>query len=186
MSHMKSDLTEEDDSVDCDLMNSMASDALSIPRMDLFALGLYASILALIFREGSHEFVGNIGNSLYTNLGIQFLIGSMVATVWFYIHIRKIAARSSYKNKGVINDEELVTYSLASVALGSVIAVFLLLVGIIDGFSQDSLLITQLPVLFLPVALIIFLFDLLVLPRIAKKYYKSWKQPAVSELEEKD
>lgn len=166
----KRDAGREGDSVDRELMNSLALDALSVFRIDLFVVTLYASILALVFREGSQTFIMRIAGSLYTNIGFQFLLGSMLAAVLLYVRIRLVATRETYRNRGIVNDEKIMTYSLGATALGSVFSVFFLLVGVLDGLRVGGIPAIQVTALLLPLWLIVMLFDLLLLPKVVNHW----------------
>lgn len=179
--------------VDRGLMNSLASDSLSVFRIDLFVVTLYASILALIFREGSQAFIKRVASSVYTNIGLQFLLGSMLAAVLLYVRIRLVATRDTYRNRGVVNDEKLATYSLGAAALGSVLAVFLLLAGVLDGLGKGGVPALQVTALFFPLWLIIVLFDLLILPELirrwgqqASEYVGAWQRSLTDDAEFED
>ncbi|NUB91650.1 hypothetical protein HT576_11560 [Haloterrigena sp. SYSU A121-1] len=179
--------------VDRDLMNALATDALSVFRIDLFVVTLYASILALVFREGSETFILRIAGSLYTNFGFQFLLGSMLAAVLLYVQIRLVATRDTYRNRGIVNDEKMMTYSLGATALGSVLAVFLLLAGVLDGLSGGGVPAIQVTALFFQLWLIVVLFDSLALPvlvrrwgRQAREYMAAWRSSETDEINMED
>lgn len=176
-------------SVDRELMNALATDTLSVFRIDLFIVTLYASILALVFREGSETFILRIAGSFYTNIGFQFLLGSMLATVLLYIRIRLITTRDTYRNRGIVNDERLLTYEIGATALGSLLSVFLLLVGVLDGFNSGNIPSTQLPALFIPIWLILILFVLLTIPMLLRRwgqrvreYVATWRSSPTDEI----
>jgi hypothetical protein len=160
----------KNESVDRDLMNAYATDALSVFRIGLLTISLYATVMAILFRTVSTDFVTRIGNSLYTIIGIQLLLGSMLAAVGLYVEIRLKSTRKVYRNRGILNDERMLAYSLGATALGSVLAVVSLLAGLLDGFGTGGVPAIQVSALFFPIILIIVLFDLLVLPELMKRW----------------
>lgn len=165
--------TDAEDHVDGELFDSLAGDTLTVFKLVMTVLVLYGSILALVAREGSNEFVLRTLGSLYTNLGIQFLLGSSLAVGLLYGWIRMKIAHDDHRNTWIITDEEVATYALTSAVLGVVIAVFLLVAGILDGSGPGGIPITHFPVLLLPIILIVAIFDLLVLLQLFGRFSTS-------------
>lgn len=189
----ETDTAEGKQSVVRDLMNALATDALSVFRIDLFVVTLYASILALVFREGSETFVLRIVGSLYTNIGFQFLLGSMLAAVLLYLQIRLVATRDTYRNRGLVNDERMLTYEIGATALGSVVSVFLLLAGVLEGLGGGGIPAIQLTAFLFPLWLIVVLFDLLALPMLVRRwgrqtreYVAAWRGSPTDEIDVED
>lgn len=156
--------------VNTSLFDSLADDTLTVFKLIMTVLVLYGSILALLAREGSNEFVIRTLGSLYTNLGIQFLLGSLLAVGLLYGWLRVRLTYEEYPNKWLITDEQVATYALISTVLGTVLAVFLLVAGILDGASAEGIPVTQFPVLFFPIIFVIAIFDLLVLPHLLPRF----------------
>lgn len=175
---------EERDPVDRQLMNAQASEALSIFRIDLVVLALFASVIALIYRGETDGLLNDIFASVYTVLGITTIIGSMFAVVFVYVQIRLMSTRTYYKDSGVVRDEKMNTYSLGATAMGSVFAIFFMLLGVLEGVLGARIELSSTPVLFfLTVVPVIVIFDLLVFPEIVARYYGSAKAWAVALVE---
>lgn len=171
---------EKAQEVDREFLDSLADDTLTIIKIDLTLIAVYGSILAILLRTGSDQFVSRALESLYTIFGIQFLLGSILAVALIYVWVRVLMTRDTYKNKGKITDEEFASYAIGSGVVSSVMAVFLLLAGVIDGGAPGGIPIKQFPALFFVLFPVVVVFDLLVLPQLLVRAWR-WTRDRVRE-----
>lgn len=153
--------------VEDDFINSLSQDALSVIKVDLLIITLFLSVLGLIFRESTREYLIGVGNSVYTHLGFQLLIGSLLASAILYFRIRQVGAAEFYPDRGMLKDEKILSYSVAAAVLGSVLGVISLLIGILDGFGEGSPSLLDAAAPLVTLWLIMFLFVILTLPDLA-------------------
>lgn len=158
--------------IDREFLDSLTSDALSVFKLDLTLIAIYGSILALLTREGSDQFVMRTLGSLYTNFGIQFLLGSILAVALIYVGVRVMMTRETYKDSGRITDEEFASYALGASVVSSVMAVFLLLAGLLDGAGSGGIPLNQFPILLFVIFPVVVIFDLLVLPKLLVQLWR--------------
>jgi hypothetical protein len=189
---MANEESQEEQEVDREFLDSLADDTLSIFKIDLTLIAVYGSILAILLRTGSNQFVSRALDSLYTIFGLQFLLGSILAVALIYVWVRALMTRNTYRNNGKITDEEFASYALGSGVVSSVMAVFLLLAGVIDGGAPGGIPIKQFPMLFFVIFPVVVVFDLLVMPQLlvrlwrrAREKLRVWWNPSqVEELVE--
>ena len=160
--------TESDDNeVDSDFINTLAGEVLSVFRINLIILTLFLTVLGLLTREASMEYVLQVAGSSYTNVGLQLLLGSMLASALLYFRIRQIGTEMVYSDKGVLNDEKILSYSVAASVIGSAMGVVSLFVGALDGLGEGGIPINQMVVVLIPIWLISTIFVILTLPDMA-------------------
>lgn len=150
--------------VDREFINTLSGDVLSVFRINLIVITLFLTVLGLMTREASIDYVLRAGSSTYTNVGFQFLIGSLLASAYLYFRIRQVGTKEEYPDNGVLNDERILSYSVAASVLGSAFGVISLLAGALDGLGEGGVPLVQSLALFFPIWLISVLFLILTLP----------------------
>lgn len=143
---------------------TIADDALKLFRINLIIIGLYASVLALLYRGNGSGFVIDIIESYYTIFGFLTWFGAMIGGVIHYRYGRRMAF-SRHRHSRLSppsNATDVAVNFISAVALGTLIALLSLVVGILDGASNTSIPLAR---LVLPVVVsvfpILFLFLLL-------------------------
>lgn len=171
-------MTESDtkNRVDRELFNALATDTLTVFKLIMTVLVLYGSIIALVSREGSNELVVRTLGSAYTNIGVQFLLGTLLAVGLLYGWLRVRITHDEYPDTWQITDEEVATYALTSAVLSTVMGVFLLVAGLLDGANPRGIPLTEFPILFLPIVLPIAIFDVLAVMQMLKRWGRTGRE----------
>lgn len=128
--------SEKGPEVEKEVMNSIASDSISLFRTGLFLIVAYATILSLALQEGEAEIITNTINSTYTFTGFLIWIGSLVAAIWSYRTARYISLLDEYPQLNRISDQKIVLNKVSAVAIGFLISVVSLLFGLIEGWIR--------------------------------------------------
>lgn len=131
----------DEEGVDRRQMDNVAEDAINLFRANLFMIGIYVSVIAILTRTGDGSEFSKIIASRYTQIGLLFWAGSAGIAIIAYRGARLLATAHLRDNPGEITG----TYSqismarnVSSAALGSLISVIGLIVGVDDGMSQAA------------------------------------------------
>lgn len=154
---MEDSQEEEKDRIDEEFLNSLSEDALSLFRINLVVLTIFATVFLFVTQEMTRSYYLRFGDSIYTLTAVLLWAGSLFLSAYAYYVTRRARVREYYKNRGAIDDELLYLSTVATVAFGSVIAILSLIMGLIDGFSDGGISVVQ-PVGILGFSLIFLLF----------------------------
>jgi len=129
-------MTDTDNKVHADALDSIASDALTLFRTGMFLMVIYLSVLSLTLREGSTEFITFVLNSSYTAYGFSFWLGSIALCALTYRAARRTALQDEYAELGLIEDKFAVVNYISTCVFGLLFALVSLLFGLFNGWAN--------------------------------------------------
>jgi hypothetical protein len=130
------------ETVDTELMNNIASDALGLLRVNLLVLTIFISAIALIIRETDMGYIARFGSSIYTVTAILLWFGSILGAVFAYRSARRTSLRDEYPNRGLVDDEMNHVNEVSAISVSSVGAVVCLIFGALDGLNTGGIPVT--------------------------------------------
>lgn len=121
--------------VDTEQMHSVAEDALSIFRINIFIIGVYLSVIALFYRADIN--IAGISESVYTIAGILIWLGSITSSIISYRAARLVSAIDADESThGLIPPDRQIVDNVSGAALGSLIVVVALSAGVFEGVAS--------------------------------------------------
>lgn len=129
--------------VDRELMDLIAEDSIKLFSVNLVILTFFVTLITFSYREGGLEYLSGVIDSTYSITVMMFWLGSLIGSIITYRFARRTRLKKNYSNRGRIPDEQNYLNQVSAVALGSLLAVYCFIIGLIDGLSDGSIGIEQ-------------------------------------------
>jgi hypothetical protein len=127
----------EGDKVNTDFVSRIGDDAMDLFRVNMVILGLFISVVSLIYQGGDTELIRNTLNSFYFINGVIFWLGSVVGTVFTYRSARKVETWTHYKNLARVDDETVLKNYASACITGTMIATLSFFSSLLDGVNPE-------------------------------------------------
>lgn len=132
---------------DREFLAQLGEDSLTLLRMNIILMGIYVSVIALLYRGGGETIVQTAFESHYILLTIVAWIGSVVGSVVFYLDAKIRSISTSTNVHPWFTNELVAIYQTGGVAFATIVGLFAFLAAIFEGLSEQGLLIENLAVI---------------------------------------
>lgn len=130
---------DQDETEGSDALGAIAEDSIRIFRLNIFVVGVYTSVVALTVQSGQK--ILKVFNSQYTYIGMLLWFGTTSLSIYTYRSARGHSLKATGHQISLIVDHEpdnILLFGVVS-AVGTLLSVYGLLFGYLDGLTQANL-----------------------------------------------
>lgn len=161
-------------SVNIELYNGLAEDALSILRIDFVLIGLYLTTFGLLSQSNNSEFLMDVLEASYTQFSFHAIFASMVASALVYRKCRRISVQGEVPRKDKYSEEMMTLNIVAASAFASVGSVVCMALGVLEAFAGGTPPISF-PIVALTIFVVLWIFTPFVVLYFADKLSERYR-----------